>query len=121
DERPSVIESRRAMLRGMIAAGIAGTGGLLMASCGKSAEGLSPKIQKMLDSVDIQASTIVEAVTKLDQHPGARPLSLSASVEPDRVIFTQGDETAEASVPTDQFYLAIAPYRSQTHDCFYHN
>lgn len=75
----------------------------------------------MLAAIGIQADTLVDAVRMLDQHPGPRPLPLSASVEPGRVVFETGATSAEVAVPADQFYLAIAPYRSQTHDCYHHS
>ena len=60
-------------------------------------------------------------VAQLDQAPDARPLPLRASVRYDHVLV--GDGTNETKVPIegDQFYLSIAPYASQTHECFYHS
>ena len=51
-----------------------------------------------------------------------RPTDLIASVEPDAVVVTdeQGQEES-VPLPEDEFYVSVAPYIDQTHDCFYHS
>lgn len=62
-----------------------------------------------------------QIVDQLDQDPTARPLPMKASVRYDHVVV--GNESGEVNVPIegDEFYLSIAPYASQTHECFYHS
>lgn len=63
-----------------------------------------------------------EIITELDQTPMAeRSTELMASVRVDELILA--DSTGETSLPMpeDETYVSIAPYRSQTHDCFYHS
>lgn len=45
---------------------------------------------------------------------------LNVSVKPNEVLFSDADKEVSKSVK-DEFYLSIAPYVNQTHDCFYHN
>ncbi|MGO1385407.1 MAG: CueP family metal-binding protein [Arachnia sp.] len=73
-----------------------------------SAQGLS----------DLSPREVVEA---LDQDPAPRPLSLMASVRYDEV--TLDDGTLQASLPLDgdDFYISVAPYENQTHDCYFHS
>lgn len=52
---------------------------------------------------------------KLDEKAG-----LNVSVKPNAVIFSDENEETSRSIK-DEFYLSIAPYINQTHDCFYHN
>lgn len=75
----------------------------------------------VLAAVGLAGKTGKQIVDELDQAPDARPLPLRASVRYDHVLV--GDGTNETKVPIegDQFYLSIAPYASQTHECFYHS
>lgn len=75
----------------------------------------------VLAAVGLAGLTGREIVETLDQDPTARPLPLTASVRYDEVIV--GDGTAEVSVPIDgdQFYLSVAPYATQSHECYFHS
>ncbi len=75
----------------------------------------------VLASVGLAGLSGKQIVDKLDQDPTARPLPMKASVRFDHVVV--GSEAGETKVPIegDQFYLSIAPYAAQTHECFYHS
>ncbi|HHU39865.1 MAG TPA: hypothetical protein GXZ45_11375 [Propionibacterium sp.] len=75
----------------------------------------------VLAAVGLAGKTGKQIVDQLDQDATARPLPLKASVRYDHVVI--GDGTNETNVPIegDEFYLSIAPYASQTHECFYHS
>lgn len=63
-----------------------------------------------------------QLVDHLDRLPVAeRPSDLMASVRADEVVL--GDAEGEVSLPLggDRFYLAVAPFVDQTHECFYHS
>lgn len=61
-----------------------------------------------------------DIVTALDRTNDDRDSSVMGSVRYDSVVFTTAD--GETTVPIeDGFYLALAPYVEQTHDCYYHN
>lgn len=62
-----------------------------------------------------------EVVEALDQEPAARPLPLMASVRYDEVMLDDGTTQASLPLDGDEFYLSVAPYENQTHDCYFHN
>lgn len=64
-----------------------------------------------------------DVVDRLEAVPVAdRDAGLLASVRPDALLLT-GEDGAEASLPLpdDAFYLSVAPYVDQTHECFFHS
>ena len=61
---------------------------------------------------------VVEA---LDQDPRPRPLPLRASVRAREVILNEGGTEAALPLTSDRFYLSVAPYRTRTHECYFHN
>lgn len=52
-----------------------------------------------------------------------RPDTLLASVQPNELIISHfgGQSSTTLPMPEDEFYLSVAPYESQTHDCFFHS
>lgn len=70
---------------------------------------------------DMDARGVIE---RLDTMPVAeRPDTLLASVQPTELVLT---DTAAGSIatlpmPDEHFYLAVAPYEDQTHDCLFHS
>lgn len=62
-----------------------------------------------------------EVVETLDQEPSSRPLSLMASVRYDEVVLDDGTNQATLPLEGDEFYLSIAPWENQTHECYFHN
>lgn len=70
---------------------------------------------------DMDARGVIE---RLDTMPVAeRPDTLLASVQPTELVLTDtaGGSTATLPMPDEQFYLAVAPYEDQTHDCLFHS
>ncbi|GAA4828351.1 CueP family metal-binding protein [Garicola koreensis] len=64
-----------------------------------------------------------ELVEELEKLPLAeRPTDFVASVETEAVVMID-DEGNESTVPLpeDEFYLSVAPYVDQTHECFFHS
>lgn len=62
-------------------------------------------------------------VDRLEATPVAeRSTELFASIRPEAVLLT-GADGAEAAVPlpADEFYVSVAPYVDQTHECFFHS
>lgn len=64
------------------------------------------------------AKQIVQAI---DSSPDARPLAYMASVKEGQLLLTKDGRQASLPLPADSFYLSIAPYLTQTHDCYYHS
>lgn len=63
-----------------------------------------------------------QIIDHLDRVPVVdRPTDLMASVRADQLLLT--DEEQEVAVPLgeDGFYLSVAPYVDQTHECYYHS
>lgn len=63
-----------------------------------------------------------ELIDNLDRMgDGERPADLMASVRADELVIASADEELSLAIPDDRFYLSVAPYVNQTHDCFYHS
>ena len=70
-----------------------------------------------LDAMD--ASQIIE---HLDTLPLAqRPTDLIASVRTHELVLSDDSQEIVLDLPENQTYVSIAPYVTQTHDCFYHS
>lgn len=77
----------------------------------------------LLEVHDLSGLDVAQIIEKLDTMPVAdRPAGLIASVQPEALVLTddQGRE-ATLAMPDDQVYLSIAPFRTQTHDCYFHS
>lgn len=77
----------------------------------------------LLSAYDLDGLGAREVITRLDEMPVAeRPAGLIASVRPDALVLT--DERygeTRLAMPEEEFYLSIAPYRGQTHECHFHS
>lgn len=68
---------------------------------------------------DMDASQIID---HLDALPVAeRPTDLIASVRTDELLLSDDRQEITLDLPENQTYVSIAPYATQTHDCFYHS
>lgn len=104
-------------------AGLMGAGMLLTACAADGPTDPSGDDPGVLESHGLDGLTGRELVEELDAAPvEERPTDLIASVEPDAVVVTdeQGQEES-VPLPEDEFYVSVAPYIDQTHDCFYHS
>lgn len=51
-----------------------------------------------------------------------RPTGLIASVQPEAVLLSDAEGNEERlPLPEDAFYLSVAPYLEQTHECHFHS
>ncbi|MHB1064925.1 MAG: CueP family metal-binding protein, partial [Georgenia sp.] len=50
-----------------------------------------------------------------------RPADLMASVRPEVLLLSDGVAEHSLPLPADRFYVSIAPYVNQTHECFFHS
>ncbi|TLP71722.1 CueP family metal-binding protein [Nesterenkonia sphaerica] len=64
-----------------------------------------------------------ELVEELESLPlEERPTDFVASVETEEVVMIEEDgNESSVPLPEDEFYLSVAPYVDQTHDCFFHS
>lgn len=68
---------------------------------------------------DMDAAQIID---HLDALPVAeRPADLIASVRTDELVLSDANQEIVLDLPENQTYVSIAPYLTQTHDCFYHS
>ncbi|MBL3698734.1 CueP family metal-binding protein [Leucobacter luti] len=86
------------------------------------AAGSVTETHEILAGLGLDASDPVALAEGLDALPVAeRPAELTASIMPSEVR-VQPDQPGELVVPiaADQFYLSVAPYRTETHPCTFH-
>jgi len=64
-----------------------------------------------------------EIIDVLDATPIAeRPGDLMVSIRPHELILTDATQhETTLPMPDDQFYVSLAPYIDQTHDCYFHS
>lgn len=84
--------------------------------------GESEGAQQILAEHGLQDLDTSEVIDRLDRLAGEeRPADLMASVRPDELQLVADGREASLPIPDDRFYLSVAPYVDQTHDCFYHS
>ncbi|HLS00495.1 MAG TPA: CueP family metal-binding protein, partial [Beutenbergiaceae bacterium] len=71
------------------------------------AEVSSPNARDLIDTLD---------KAPLDDRP-----TFTASIRPDAVIVEQDGQQQRFAMPDDEFYVAVAPYLNETHECTYHS
>ena len=77
---------------------------------------------EFLDAHGLAGMDVTEIIDHLDRLGGAdRPTDLMASIRPDELVFSDGQQELAVAMPQDRFYLSVAPYVDQTHECFYHS
>lgn len=78
----------------------------------------------ILAAYGLDGLTGEEVVDRLDAMPvKERPKTLMASVRSGELQLSDTKTGANASMelPEDKFYLSVAPFVSQTHECFFHS
>ncbi|RPF28911.1 CueP family metal-binding protein [Georgenia muralis] len=71
------------------------------------------------DLADLDAAAIVDELDRVALTE--RSTELMASVRVDQLVLTDADQEVAVDLPDDRFYLSVAPYVDQTHECFYHS
>ncbi|QIM18684.1 hypothetical protein G7066_08805 [Leucobacter coleopterorum] len=67
---------------------------------------------------DMSSRDIIEELETMAVND--RSKDLSASIQPTELILSKNEQTLSLPLPADQFYLSVAPYVTQTHDCTFH-
>lgn len=71
---------------------------------------------------DLAGLDAAQIIDHLDQVPVAeRPTELMASVRADHLLLADAEQQLILPLPEDRFYLSLAPYLDQTHECYYHS
>lgn len=109
---------------GVITATIAAA--LILAGCAAStspADSGSSSNAQLLAAYDLEGLDAREIIDRLDSMPvNERPDGLMVSIRPDQIILTdENGGEATLPMPDDEFYLAVAPYTGQTHECHFHS
>ena len=116
--------------RPLRAAAAAGLTALALASCG-SATTQTPRVaapasstaaaSAVLDRLGVDGSDVTRAIEALDQQTGERNREVLASVRYDTLVLKDATTETSVPIPGDRFYLSVAPYVNQTHECYYHS
>jgi hypothetical protein len=102
---------------------------LAMAGCASSPTAADPTEPPAAESPILAAYGLAgldgrEIVERLERTPvDARQPDLMASVRPGELLLSQvgSDEPTVVDLADDEFYLSVAPYLEQTHDCYFHS
>ena len=65
------------------------------------------------------AVAVVEQLEKLGG--SERPRELKASVRPNELQLSDADAATSLPMPSDRFYLSVAPYAEDTHEYYFHS
>lgn len=68
---------------------------------------------------DMSAREIVDTLDRMNVSD--RPVDLIASVQPNALVLTDNVTEVSLDMPDDVTYVSVAPFVSQTHECFYHS
>lgn len=68
---------------------------------------------------DMSAREIVDTLDRMNVSD--RPADLIASVQPNALVLTDNVTEVSLDMPDDVTYVSVAPFVSQTHECFYHS
>jgi hypothetical protein len=93
------------------------------ASASESAASSMPaEAEPLMARYGLDGMDTVQVIDHLDRLGGDdRPADLMASVRPGELVVTSGKEELSLDIPDDRFYLSVAPYVDETHECFYHS
>ncbi|MBC7298132.1 MAG: CueP family metal-binding protein [Demequina sp.] len=89
-----------------------------------SADGGSPQARdQMMADYGLAGLDTRQVIDTLDALAVVdRPGTLMASVRPHELLLTDDQQREIAlAIPEDTFYVSIAPYIDQTHDCYFHS
>jgi hypothetical protein len=77
----------------------------------------------MLNEYGLAGMDAREIIDLLDSTPTAeRPDDLMVSIRPHELILSdEAQRETTLPLPDDLFYISIAPYEEQTHDCYFHS
>lgn len=83
--------------------------------------GAEPGADALLADLGLDGRSGRQIVEELERSTQERPLALSASVREDHVLVGDGTEELAVPLPEDEYYVSVAPFVDQTHECYYHS
>lgn len=102
---------------------------LVLAGCASSSSVTEPAKSPTSESPILAAYGLAgldgrQIVERLERIPVEdRQADLMASVRSGELLLSTGDtdEVSVVDLPDDEFYLSVAPYLTQTHECYFHS
>lgn len=79
--------------------------------------------QQLIADLGFEGRSAKDIITELDALPVAeRPTRLMASIRPNELVLADAAKReAAVPMPADEFYVSVAPYVGQTHECHFHS
>src|SRR5699024_9536909 len=78
--------------------------------------------EEVINAYSLEGMDAREIIDYLDRQPIAeRPTDLMASVRSEELILSNQAGEVTLAMPEDRSYVSVAPFVSQTHDCYYHS
>lgn len=100
---------------------------LVLAGCSGAPEAASPPAaaavasDEVVTALGLAGKTPKEIVEAIDSSTDERPMDFGASVRGTQLVLKKGDKETTLQLPKDSYYVSIAPYRTQTHECYFHS
>ena len=113
--------------RARMVAGALMASALLITGCSSTdddhhTDASASSVQSLIEAHGLEGMDAVEMIDHLDRVPLAeRPTDLVASVMPQQLVLASATEETALELPEDSFYLSIAPFVNQTHECYFHS
>lgn len=98
--------------------------GFALSACASSdsSDSVGGLQDNILSDYGLEGMNSREIIDHLDQQSLAeRPADLMASVKTEELLLSNQDGEISLDLPADLSYVSVAPFVSQTHDCFYHS
>lgn len=78
--------------------------------------------QALLAAYDLDGLPVTDVIDRMDRLAGPeRPTDLIASVRPRELVLSDGVSEHALALPDEEFYVSVAPYVDQTHECYFHS
>lgn len=101
--------------------------GILLAGCAPISTVESTSVEttesaSLATAHGLAGMTANEIIEHLERMPiSERPTDLIASVRTDSLVLSDGQVEESMALPADLSYVSIAPFVSQTHECYFHS
>ncbi|GAA1396530.1 CueP family metal-binding protein [Luteococcus peritonei] len=86
-----------------------------------AASAASPAGGGWLQQLGVDQSDAVAVIEAMEASSTPRPVDMKASVRYDKLVLADEQGERELPIRNGKFYLSIAPYVDQTHECFAHS
>jgi hypothetical protein len=115
------------MHKALLAVGAAAV--LVLGGCSSATDTQSPPAPAaaqvatgdVVAALGLSGKTPREIVDALDSSTAARPMDFGASVRGTQLVLKKGDAETTLQLPADLYHVSIAPYRTHTHECYFHS